>query len=139
MAATVGFDELIYGLVVTTAKGAKQLPALYKDGKPELSQGFLGTPFESSEFDAPEDEPEARRPILRFERTQEVCELVSALGEWLIATLTEKSINLLGVQLTFERWNVCTISTMRARMKRPPFKDSAASVSPSQSVSVRER
>ena len=62
--ANLAIENLAFAPLFVTAKGAKQLPALYKDGKPVAWQvdDYCEIPFEPSAF----GDPEANRVSLCF-------------------------------------------------------------------------
>ena len=51
-ATSVDISQLAFGVIGTTAKGGKQLPALYKDGEPVAfsPEEFHSIPFEPSAY-----------------------------------------------------------------------------------------
>ena len=96
-ATTVDISELAFAPVLTTSKGSKQLPALFKDGSPVTWQAdSMEIPFEPSAF----GDAEAVRVTLCLNPTESVCATIAAIDEWCIKTLSANPTSLIGIQLT---------------------------------------
>ena len=83
---------------MTNAKGAKQLPALYKDGEPVIWQPneYIEIPFEPSAF----NDETANRVTLCVSPSASMIEAINGLDAWCIDTLVKNVTSLLGIQLT---------------------------------------
>ena len=94
-------SNLAFSTILTNAKGAKQLPALYKDGEPVIWQPneYVEIPFEPSAF----NDEAANRVTLCVTPSESMIEAVNALDAWCIDTLVKNAITLIGVQLTPEQ------------------------------------
>ena len=97
--ANIDFASLALGDVVTTGKGAKQIPlsiggelAIWKP------KDALTVLFEPSAF----NQPEATRVNLCLSVTPAVASALQELDEWCINTLATESLRLLGSQLTVQ-------------------------------------
>ena len=124
--SAIDHTNLAFSALLTSAKGSKQLPALYTDGQTIIWQPdeFAEVPFEPSAF----NDPEANRVTLCISPTDSMCETITALDEWCIETLSKHPTTLLGVQLTpvqvRERYVSCLktsekgYKTLRLKMNR---------------------
>ena len=94
-------SNLAFSTILTNAKGAKQLPALYKDGENVIWQPneYVEIPFEPSAF----NDEAANRVTLCVTPSESMIEAVNALDAWCIDTLVKNAITLIGVQLTPEQ------------------------------------
>ena len=99
--AMIDTSNLAFSTILTNAKGAKQLPALYKDGEPVIWQPneYVEIPFEPSAF----NDEAANRVTLCVTPSESMIEAVNALDAWCIDTLVKNAITLIGVQLTPEQ------------------------------------
>jgi hypothetical protein len=111
----IDISELAFAPLSVSAKGAKQLPALYKNGEPVVLQpsDALTVPFEPSAF----NDPEASRVTLCMNATEAVCEQIKALDEWCIATLADNPTNLIGTQLSLEQIQDRYVSCLKTSEK----------------------
>ena len=96
--AMIDTSSLAFSTILTNAKGAKQLPSLYKDGEPVIWQPteYVEVPFEPSAF----NDETANRVTLCVSPSAAMIETITALDEWCIETLSKHPTTLLGVQLT---------------------------------------
>ena len=114
--SSIHFEELAFGQLFTTSKGAKQVPATYKNGEPVAfhpSDQPLDVPFEPSAF----GDAEASRVTLCLTPPEEVRDLITALDEWCIATISENPTDLLGVSLTPEQVRERYVSCLKTSDK----------------------
>ena len=83
--STLDISTLAFAALYQTPKGAKRLPALFKNGDPVAWQtdDFMEIPFEPSAF----GDPEASRVILCFSPSPELCKTIQELDAWCIDTL----------------------------------------------------
>ena len=97
---TIDIPNLVFSSLITTAKGAKQLPALYKNGDPVAwhTEHFMEVPFEPSAF----GDPDASRVTLCFAPSEALIAQISDLDTWCIETIISTP-SLLGVVLTPEQ------------------------------------
>ena len=124
--STIETSKLEFAPLFTNSKGAKQIPALYKNGEAVVWQPteFLEVPFEPSAC----NDVEATRVTLCMTPSEGVCATIAALDTWCIETLSANPVPLLGVQLTPEqvqdRYVSCLktsskgYQTLRAKMNR---------------------
>ena len=98
--ANIAIDNLAFAPLVVTAKGAKQVPALYTDGTPVAWQvdEYCEIPFEPSTF----GDPNANRVTLCFTPSESLCAQIAELDKWCIDALSSTP-GLLGVVLTPEQ------------------------------------
>ena len=98
--ANLPSENLAFAPLFTTAKGAKQLPALYTNGDPVAWQPehFMEVPFEPSAF----GDPEASRVTLCVTPSETLSAQISELDAWRIDTIISTP-SLLGVVLTPEQ------------------------------------
>ena len=91
-------NNLAFSALFTTAKGAKQLPALSKDGHAIIWQpeDFVEVPLEPSAF----NDPDANRVTICVSPSKSMCENITILDEWCIDNLTKDTTGLLGIQLS---------------------------------------
>ena len=96
---TFDTSKLAFAPLVTTSKGAKQLPALYTNGTAVVwsPNELLEVMYEPSAY----NDPEANRVTLCVNPSEAVCETISAMEEWCIQTLASNP-PLLGVQMAPE-------------------------------------
>ena len=96
--STIDTAKLKFAPLVTSSKGAKQLPTFFSDGALIVWQPeeYLEVPFEPSAF----NDAEANRVTLCMTPSDAVCETIRALDEWCIDTLSADTVALLGVQMT---------------------------------------
>ena len=96
--AMINTSSLAFSTILTNAKGAKQLPSLYKDGEPVIWQPteYVEVPFEPSAF----NDETANRVTLCVSPSAAMIESVNALDAWCIDTLVKNVTSLLGIQLT---------------------------------------
>jgi hypothetical protein len=97
---SVDVSSLAFAPLFTTAKGAKQLPALFKDGEPVAWQpdDYMEIPFEPSAF----GDPEAIRVTLCVTPSESLTSTLEAMDAWCIGTLIANPA-LLGIALTPEQ------------------------------------
>ena len=97
---TIDTSKLAFASLLTTAKGAKQLPAFYETGDTVIWQpgDACEIPFEPSAY----NDPEANRITLCLTPSQAMCETITALHDWCKETLS-KTPALIGIQLTPEQ------------------------------------
>ena len=120
-------NNLAFSALFTTAKGAKQLPALSEDGHAIIWQpkDFVEVPFEPSAF----NDPDANRVTICVSPSKSMCENITILDEWCIDNLTKDTTGLLGIQLSptqvRERYVSCLktsedkgYATLRMKMNR---------------------
>ena len=100
MAATFDVATLAFAPLVTTAKGAKQLPALTTDGDPVVWQPleWCSVPFEPSAF----SDPDANRVTLCVTPSDAMARSIAELDAWCIATIAANPA-ILGISLTTEQ------------------------------------
>ena len=98
--ANIDFSSLALGDVVTTGKGAKQIPLSAIGGEPVIWQprDALNVMFEPSAF----NDPDATRVNLCLSVTPAVAASLAELDEWCVNTLAAESSRLLGSQLTVQ-------------------------------------
>ena len=113
--ASVKLSQLEFGVIGTTAKGGRQLPALYKDGEPVA---FSPTeshaiPFEPSAY----NDADAQRVSLSVTPSADLCDQIAALDNWCIETLSKTPTSLLGVSLTPEQIKDRYVSCLRTSDK----------------------
>ena len=96
--AMIDTSTLAFSTILTNAKGAKQLPALYKGGEPVIWQPneYVEIPFEPSAF----NDEAVNRVTLCVSPSAPMIEAVNALDAWCIDTLVKNVTSLLGIQLT---------------------------------------
>ena len=123
--ANLAIENLAFAPLFVTAKGAKQLPALYKDGKPVAWQvdDYCEIPFEPSAF----GDPEANRVTLCFTPSETLCTQIEQLDQWCIDAVSANP-SLLGISLTSEqvidryissvKTNEKNYQTLRAKMNK---------------------
>ena len=94
---TLDISSLTFSPLFCTAKGAKQLPSLFKDGTAVAwqSNDFCDVPFEPSAF----GDPEANRVTICVTPSETLCSQIEELDAWCIATLTATP-SLLGIAVT---------------------------------------
>ena len=123
--SAINIPDLAFGLLVTTSKGSKQLPALYKDGSSVSWQpDAMEIPFEPSAF----QDPEANRVTLCMTPSSAVSETIAAIDAWCVQTITANCSPLLGIALTpeqiTERYTSCIktsdkgYKTLRVKMNK---------------------
>ena len=98
--AKIAIDNLALAPLFVTAKGAKQLPALYKDGAHVAWQvdEYCEVPFEPSAF----GDPEANRVTLCFTPSETLCAQIEQLDKWCVDAVSANP-SLLGITLTAEQ------------------------------------
>ena len=98
--AEIDVSAIVLQDVVTTSRGAKQIPLTRKDGKPSVWQPKvpLQPAFEASAF----GDENATRVNLVFNPTDEVCAQISCFDAWCKAELTKDSLRLFGQTLSAE-------------------------------------
>ena len=98
--SAINVSSLAFAPLFTTAKGAKQLPALYTNGDPVAWQPehFMEVPFEPSAF----GDPEASRVTLCVTPSESLAATIAELDAWCISTLIAIP-SLLGIALTPEQ------------------------------------
>ena len=94
---TIALPNLAFSSLITTAKGARQLPGLYRNGDPVAwhVEQFMEVPFEPSAF----GDPDASRVTLCVTPSDALITQISDLDTWVIETLIATP-SLLGVVLT---------------------------------------
>ena len=114
-ATRVDISQLAFGVIGTTAKGGKQLPALYKDGEPVAfsPEEFHSIPFEPSAY----NDSEAQRVTFCVTPSVDLCDQIEALDEWCIETLCKNPVPLLGVQMTPDQIKDRYVSCLRTSEK----------------------
>ena len=115
MAATIDVATLNFAALTVTAKGGKQLPALYIDGSPVAFQpeALLEVPFEPSAF----NDPEATRVTLCLIPTEDLCETIKELDAWVLESLIANPTNLLGLTLSAEQIRERYVSSIKVSEK----------------------
>ena len=95
--ANLAIDNLAFAPLFVTAKGAKQLPALYKDGSHVAWQvdEYCEIPFEPSAF----GDPEANRVTLCFTPSEKLCTQIAQLDQWCVDAVIANP-SLLGIPLS---------------------------------------
>ena len=95
--SAIDISNLAFAPLFTTAKGAKQLPVLYKNGDAVAWQTdeYMEVPFEPSAF----NDPEASRVTLCVTPSDTLTSMVAELDAWCINTLSANP-SLLGISLT---------------------------------------
>ena len=85
-------NNLAFSALFTTAKGAKQLPALSKDGHAIIWQpeDFVEVPFEPSAF----NDPDANRVTLCVSPSESMCENKTILDEHALSILLNFSFRI---------------------------------------------
>ena len=108
--ANIDFASLALGDVVTTGKGAKQIP-LSIGGEPVIwkPKDALNVLFEPSAY----NQPDATRVNLCLSVTPAVAASLAELDEWCINTLAAESSRLLGSQLSVQEVRNRFQSTLR--------------------------
>ena len=98
--ATIDIATLVLGDVVTTGKGAKQIPLSTTSGDPSIwrPKDALTVLFEPSAY----NQPDATRVNLCLSVTPAVVSCLQDLDDWCITTLAAQSSKLLGSQLTVD-------------------------------------
>ena len=96
----INVNALVLQDVVTTSRGAKQIPMMQKDGRPLVWQpkAPLQPAFDASAF----GDENATRVNLVFNPTDEVCAQLSSFDTWCKAELTKDSLRLFGQALSAE-------------------------------------
>ena len=109
--ATIDISSLALGDVVTTGKGAKQIPLSTISGDPVIwrPKDALTVLFEPSAY----NQPDATRVNLCLSVTPAVVSCLQDLDEWCVSTLAAQSSKLLGSQLSAEEVRHRFQSTMR--------------------------
>ena len=104
--ANLAIENLAFAPLFVTAKGAKQLPALYKDRKPVAWQvgDYCEIPFEASVF--------ANRVTLCFTPSETLCTQIEQLDKWCIDAVSANP-SLLGISLTSEQVTDRYISSVK--------------------------
>ena len=94
---SIDISNLAFASLITTAKGAKQLPALYKNGDPVAwhAEHFMEVPFEPSAF----GDPDASRVTLCVTPSEALTAQITDLDAWCIETIISTP-SLLGVVLS---------------------------------------
>jgi len=97
---TLDISSLTFSPPFCTAKGAQQLPSLFKDGTAVAwqSDDFCDVPFEPSAF----GDPEANRVTICVTPSATLCSQIEELDAWCIATLTATP-SLLGIAVTADQ------------------------------------
>ena len=92
--------SLAFAPLVTTAKGAKQLPALTTDGDPVVWQPleWCSVPFEPSAF----SDPDANRVTICVTPSDAMAQSIAELDAWCIATIAANP-SILGLSVTPEQ------------------------------------
>ncbi len=98
--ANIDLASLVLGDVVTTGKGAKQIPLSAIGGEPVIwrPKDALTVLFEPSAF----NQPDATRVNLCLSVTPAVVSSLQDFDEWCVTTLAAQSPRLLGSQLSVE-------------------------------------
>ena len=109
--ATIDISSLALGDVVTTGKGAKQIPLSTISGDPVIwrPKDALTVLFEPSAY----NQPDATRVNLCLSVTPAVVSCLQDLDEWCLSTLAAQSSKLLGSQLSVEEVRHRFQSTIR--------------------------
>ena len=113
--SSVDFAQLAFGVLGTTTKGGRQLPALYTTGEPVAfsPDEFHHIPFEPNAYNC----PEAQRVTLCVTPSAALCDSIAALDEWCITTLSANPTTLLGVSLTPDQIRERYVSCLRTSEK----------------------
>ena len=98
--ATIDLATLVLGDVVTTGKGAKQIPLSTISGEPVIwrPKDALTVLFEPSAY----NQPDATRVNLCLSVTPSVVSCLQDFDEWCVTTLAAQSSKLLGSQLSVD-------------------------------------
>ena len=98
--ATIDISTLALGDVVTTGKGAKQIPLCTISGEPVIwrPKDALTVLFEPSAY----NQPDATRVNLCLSVSPSVVSCLQDFDEWCVSTLAAQSSKLLGSQLSAE-------------------------------------
>ena len=98
--ATSGFpslNKLSFGKLLTTSKGAKQIPITNEDGPLTWQPSdYLDIPFEPSNF----SDKESNRVNICFVPNDEISNSLKVFETWCIKTLAKQSKELLGTEQT---------------------------------------
>ena len=96
MSATFDIGTLAFAPLVTTNKGAKQLPVLTTDGAPVIWQpdDWCSVPFEPSAF----SDPDANGVTLCVTPSDAMTQSIAELDAWCIATISANP-SILGLAL----------------------------------------
>ena len=128
MSSTLDTTNLAFTQITTSAKGAKTLPTLYKNGEAITWQitDLMECPFDASAYDDPDNT--SNRVTLCLSPSADVCAAMTALDDWCIQTLSQNPTTLIGAQLTpeqvKERYVSCLktsdkgYTTLRTKMSR---------------------
>ena len=120
MSSILDTTNLAFAQITTSAKGAKTLPTLYKNGEAVTWQipDPMEVPFEASAYNDPEGV--ANRVTLCLTPSVDVCEAMTALDAWCIQTLSQNPAALIGVQLTPEQVKERYVSCLKTSEKAIP-------------------
>ena len=112
---TIDTDKLKFAPLITSAKGAKQLPILYATGENVVWQpkDFMEIAFEPSAY----NDPEANRVSMCLTPSEDMCETINALDEWCINKLSSDPVGLIGVQMTPEQIRERFVSCLKTSEK----------------------
>ena len=113
--ANLAIDNLAFASLFVTAKGAKQVPALYNDGSHVAWQvdEYCEIPFEHSAF----GDPEANRVTLCFTPSEKLCTQITQLDQWCVDAVIANP-SLLGIPLTVEQVNDRYASSIKTNGKK---------------------
>ena len=113
--STIQTSNLVLPHTFRTRNGAKQLPALYKNGEPVVFQSneTHEVRFEPSAF----NDVDATRVTLYITPSASLCDTITALDEWCIDIFTGQSRTLIGVQLTPEQVRERYVSYLKTSKK----------------------
>ena len=111
---SIDIPNLAFSPLITTAKGAKQLPALYKNGDPVAwhAERFMEVPFEPSAF----GDPDASRVTLCINPSDVLTAQIKELDAWCIDTLISTP-NLLGGDLSHDQIRDRYVSSLKTSDK----------------------
>jgi hypothetical protein len=97
MSTFPSLNKLAFGKLVTTSKGAKQIPITNEDGPLTWQPSdFLEIPFEPSNF----SDKESSRVNICFAPTEEISNSLNLFESWLVKSLARQSKELLGQEQT---------------------------------------
>ena len=97
MSSFPSLNKLAFGKLVTTSKGAKQIPITNEDGPLTWQPSdFLEIPFEPSNF----SDKESSRVNICFAPTEEISNSLNLFESWLVKSLAKQSKELLGQEQT---------------------------------------
>ena len=110
-------NNIAFTSIVANSNGAKTLPALFENGSNVTWQfeDLLEIPFEPSAYN--DNDNAATRVTICLNPSDHVCDIIAALDEWCIQTLSANPVPLLGVQLTVEQIRDRYISCLKTSDK----------------------